>query len=114
MTVNYTITNLSNGQVRGPYGLEVGTGPITINVANGLTDLDTISIPAGGQLQFNSDDYYGLSCTPANLVSPYLTSLNPGANPVQTLSSQSLGCTITSAINGRTHNANHHISLIVS
>src|SRR5579864_3001042 len=24
MTVNYTITNLSNGQVRGPYGLEAG------------------------------------------------------------------------------------------
>lgn len=26
VTVNYSITNLNNGQVRGPYGIEVGTG----------------------------------------------------------------------------------------
>lgn len=113
VTVNYTIINMSNGHVQGPYGLEVGSGPISINVADGLTDLDIVSIPAGGQVQFNSDDYYGLSCTPANLISPELTSLAPGSNPVRTLTTQSVGCTFSSAANGRNHNVNHHTSVIV-
>lgn len=113
MTVNYTITNLSNGQVRGPYGLEVGTGPITINVSSGLPDLDTVSIPVGGEIQFNSDASYVLTCSPANLIRPNLTSLNPGLNPVQT-SNQSVNCTIASPSNGRAHNPNHQVSMMVS
>lgn len=113
VTVNYVIINLSNGHVQGPYGLEVGSGPLAINIANGLTDLDIVSVPAGGQIQFNSDDYYGLACTPANEISPELTSLVPGSNPVRTLSAESVGCTFSSAANGRNHNVNHHMSMIV-
>ena len=50
VTVNYSITNLNNGQVRGPYGIEVGTGPIAINITNGVPDLDTVSIPTPGEV----------------------------------------------------------------
>lgn len=70
VTVNYTLTNLNNGQIRGPYGIEVGSGPIRINVSNGLPDLDTVSIPVGGQVQFNSDATYGISWVPENVLSP--------------------------------------------
>jgi hypothetical protein len=112
VTVNYSITNLNNGQVRGPYGIEVGTGPITINITNGVPDLDTVSIPTPGQVQFNSDASYSFACSPANLISPDLSSLNPGLNPVQTLSSQSVTCTIgTAADNGRNHNQNHQVNV---
>jgi len=112
VTVNYSITNLNNGQVRGPYGIEVGTGPIAINITNGVPDLDTVSIPTPGQIQFNSDASYSFACSPANLISPDLSSLNPGLNPVQTLSSQSVTCTIgTAADNGRNHNQNHQVNV---
>ncbi len=75
----------------------MGSGPIRINISNGLPDLDTVSIPVGGQIQFNSDTTYGLTWVPENVLSPVLTSLQPGLNPVQTSPfGQPVSYTITS------------------
>lgn len=92
-TVNYMITNLNNGQIRGPYSIEVGTGPIQINISNGWPDLDTIDLPVGAEIQFNSDASYSLTCSSGSL-SPNLTSLQAGLNQVQTLESDFSGCSI--------------------
>jgi len=96
ITVNYTITNLTSGQVRGPYRIQIGTGPIQINISGGWPDLDTIEVPANGQIQFNSDAAYTLTCGPAPSISPNLASLQPGLNPVQTLEANFSGCSIGS------------------
>jgi hypothetical protein len=92
-TVNYSITNLSNGQIRGPYSIEVGTGPIQINISGGWPDLDTISLPTGEEIQFNADAAYTLSCDTGSF-SPNLTSLVEGLNTVQTLETEFSSCTI--------------------
>jgi hypothetical protein len=67
--VNYTITNLNNpSQVQGPYGIEVGTGPMQINIQGGQPNPKTISIPSGGQIQFDNLDSvsYSVSFNPLN------------------------------------------------
>lgn len=86
-TVNYTITNLNNpNQVQGPYGIEVGTGPMQINIQGGQPNPATISIPGGGTIQFDNQDSvaYNVSWTPANSFNPNVYPIQPGMNPVQT------------------------------
>jgi len=84
VTVNYTITDLNNNQSQGPYGIEVGTGPMQINIQGGQPNPKTISIPPAGQIQFDNLDSvaYNVTWTPANSF-PNGT-IQPGMNPVQT------------------------------
>ncbi len=85
VTVNYTITNLNNPiQVQGPYGIEVGTGPMQINIQGGQPNPTTISIPGGGEIQFDNLDSvtYNVSWTPTNSFPN--GSILPGMNAVQT------------------------------
>src|ERR1700716_2588696 len=96
VTVNYTITNLNNSnQVQGPYGIEVGTGPMQINIQGGQPNPKTISIPSGGQIQFDNLDSvaYSVSWTPANSFPNSL--VQPGMNPIQTGPSGNQAQTLT-------------------
>jgi hypothetical protein len=96
VTVNYTITNLNNSnQVQGPYGIEVGTGPMQINIQGGQPNPKTISIPSGGQIQFDNLDSvaYSVSWTPANSFPNSL--VQPGMNPLQTGPSGNQAQTLT-------------------
>src|SRR5205807_7247153 len=48
VTVNYTITDLNNGVPQGPYAIEVGTGPLRINISGANPTpqtMSTVSIP---------------------------------------------------------------------
>ncbi len=85
VTVNYTITNLNNPiQVQGPYGIAVGTGPMQINIQGGQANPTTISIPGGGEIQFDNLDSvtYNVFWTPTNSFPN--GSILPGMNAVQT------------------------------
>jgi hypothetical protein len=98
VTVNYTITNLNNpNQVQGPYGIEVGTGPMQINIQGGQPNPKTISIPSGGQIQFDNLDNvaYNVSWNPANSFNPNVYPVQPGMNPVQTGPSGNQAQTLT-------------------
>jgi hypothetical protein len=98
VTVNYTITNLNNPiQVQGPYGIEVGTGPMQINIQGGQPNPKTISIPSGGQIQFDNLDNvaYNVSWNPANSFNPNVYPVQPGMNPVQTGPSGNQAQTLT-------------------
>lgn len=98
VTVNYTITNLNNPiQVQGPYGIEVGTGPMQINIQGGQPNPTTISIPGGGTIQFDNLDNvsYNVSWTPANSFHPTVYPIQPGMNPVQTGPSGNQAQTVT-------------------
>jgi hypothetical protein len=96
VTVNYAITNLNNAnQVQGPYGIEVGTGPMQINIQGGQPNPRTISIPSGGQIQFDNLDSvaYNVSWNPVNSF-PNGT-VQPGMNPAQTGPSGNQAQTVT-------------------
>ena len=71
ITVNYTITNLNNtSQVSTPYGIEVGSGPLRINISSAQPTPKVISIPTGGEIQFNSDARYNIVWNPPNCFNP--------------------------------------------
>jgi hypothetical protein len=93
VTVNYTITNLNNQQVSSPYGIEVGVGPLRINITGAQPMPKVISIPAGGQIQFNSDAKYDIAWTPPNVFNPNPNQVAAGMNPPQT----EIGSSINSA-----------------
>ncbi len=81
VTVNYSITNLNNpSQIQGPYGIEVGTGPMQISIQGGQPNPKTISIPPGGQIQFDNLDSasYSVSFNPLNSFSN--GTIRPGMN----------------------------------
>jgi hypothetical protein len=98
VTVNYTITNLNNPiQVQGPYGIEVGTGPMQINIQGGQPKPTTISIPPGGQIQFDNLDSvaYNVSWTPPSSFNPNVNPIQQGMNAVQTGPSGNQAQTVT-------------------
>jgi hypothetical protein len=87
VTVNYTITDTNTGAPQGPYAVEVGTGPLRINIAAANPTpqtMSTVSIPLGGEIQFDCDASYTISWNPANVVSPNVDPLLQGLNQVQT------------------------------
>jgi len=93
-TVNYTITNLNSNQVQGPYAIQVGVGPMQINIQGGQPNPKTISIPSAGQIQFDNQDTatYGVSWNPFNSfpngsVPPGMNSVlnGPTGNQAQTI-----------------------------
>ena len=96
VTVNYTITNLNNPlQVQGPFGIEVGSGPMQINIQGGQPNPKTISIPPAGQIQFDNLDSvtYNVSFNPVNSFPN--GPVQPGMNSVQTGPSGNQAQTIT-------------------
>lgn len=105
-TINYIIYNANSGQkTGGPYAIEFGQGPlvVTINALN--TSPDPIVIPAGGQIQFQTDAQYNITWTmggqPANVWNPQPSRLGQGASQVQTAlagaNGKALSYTITNA-----------------
>src|SRR6266478_2754987 len=54
ITVNYSVT--MNGQIAGPFAIEVGTGPLEISVTSGAPTPLNGAIPPNGEIQFNSTD----------------------------------------------------------
>src|SRR5262249_24166612 len=84
VTINYTITNLNNNQVSSPGGIQIGTGPLRINILAGNTSPDPVSIPNGGQIQFHPDVSYQISITPPNAFKRSLSTISPTNSPVLT------------------------------
>lgn len=84
VTVDFTITNLSGGGASSPAGIQVGTGPLRINILADNTSPDPVSIPNGGQIQFHPDASYQISFTPPNAFTPALSSITPTNSPVLT------------------------------
>jgi hypothetical protein len=82
VTVNYTITNLSNNNASTPCGVQVGVGPLRINILAGNTNPDPVSIPEGGEIQFYPDDDYEIQITPPNAFNKALSSIQPPSSPV--------------------------------
>jgi len=74
VTVDYSITDLNNNQVQGPYGIQVGPGtatnpaPLLIPITNGNPPANEaiISVPLGGWIKFNCDQIYTIAWTPAS------------------------------------------------
>ena len=84
LTVNYTITNLNNGQTSTPCGVQIGTGPLRINILASQTNPDPVSIPDGGQIQFHPDVSYQLTFTPPNAFPNAPASISPTNSPALT------------------------------
>ncbi len=105
-TVNYTIYNANTGQpASGPYAIEFGTGPLVVRITNLNTSPGAIAIPAGGEIQFNSDATYNITWkysngNPANVWSPQPAQVSAGVNSTQLAlagaNGQNLSYTITS------------------
>jgi|1185.fasta_scaffold02018_2 hypothetical protein len=89
ITVDYTIYNANTGQPSGgPYAIEFGTGPLIVHISNLDTSPGAIAIPAGGEIQFNSDATYNVTWkfangSPANVWSPQPPQIATGVNQVQ-------------------------------
>ncbi|MBV9572943.1 MAG: hypothetical protein JOY93_02725 [Acidobacteriales bacterium] len=84
-TVNYSVTNLSSQGVQGPYAIEVGSGPLRVNIVNGNAtpaSMATVEIPQGGQVDLYCDNAYtNFGWTTANVFTPTIGSLARGSNP---------------------------------
>ena len=90
--MNYFITP-AGGAAYGPFSIQVGTGPIYVQVTlgngSGFSAPDQIAVPAGGALEMiNMDPHeYGISWPgiPTNPFNPYLTDVGgAGGNVLHT------------------------------
>lgn len=52
VTVNYIMTNLTTNVPSTPCAIQVGVGPLRINILAGNTNPDPVSIPDSGEIQF--------------------------------------------------------------
>jgi len=84
VTVNYTITNLDTNAQSTPCGIQVGVGPLRINVLASNTNPDPVSIPESGQIQFFPDEDYEISIVPPNAFNKSLSSISPPSSVVLT------------------------------
>src|ERR1700722_987867 len=82
LTVNYTITNLSLNKPSTPCAIQVGVGPLRINILGGNTNPDPVSIPDGGEIQFFPDQGYEIEITPPNAFNKALSSVHPPSSAV--------------------------------
>ncbi len=106
-TINYVIVNANTGvQTGGPYCVQFGVGPLTINIANLDTSPDPISIPPGGEIVFVCDATYSIAWTsnklPVTAWTPQPLKLYanavPNPNPVQTALPAVYGQSVTYTI----------------
>lgn len=84
VTVDFTITSLTGGGASSAAGIQVGTGPLRINILADNTNPDPVSIPNGGQIQFHPDASYQISFTPPNAFTPAVSTVSPTSSPVLT------------------------------
>ena len=82
VTVNYTITNLSANKPSTPCAIQVGVGPLRINILAGNTNPDPVSIPDSGEIQFFPDQGYQIQIVPPNAFSKSLSSIQPPSSAV--------------------------------
>jgi|SRR5580704_2336614 hypothetical protein len=95
MTVNYTITNLNTNAQSTPCGIQVGVGPLRIDILAANTIPDPVSIPAGGQIQFFPDEEYDISIVPPNAFNKSLNTISPPSSVVLTATDLSPQATYT-------------------
>lgn len=104
VTVDYTIYNANTGQATGgPYAIQFGMGPLVVHISNLNTAPGAIAVPAGGEIQFNSDATYNITWkysngSPANVWSPQPTQLAAGLNAVQVALAGANGQSLTYTI----------------
>jgi len=84
LTVNYTITNLVTNAQSTPCGIQVGVGPLRIDIIGSNTNPDPVSIPANGQIQFFPDGQYQITIVPPNAFNKSLSSIQPPSSVVLT------------------------------
>ncbi len=53
-SVNYNV--VANGTTKGPYGIQVGNGPMYVGITNNNSAPDQIAVPQGGTLVMYSND----------------------------------------------------------
>ncbi len=82
VTVNYTITNLNTGAASPPCGIQVGVGPLRINILASNANPPTVSIPQTGEIQFFPDAQYQITIIPPNAFSKALSSIQPPSSIV--------------------------------
>lgn len=95
VTVNYTITNLNTNVPSTPCGIQVGVGPLRINILASITNPDPVSIPDSGQIQFFPDADYEISIVPPNAFNKSLNSIAPPSSVVLTATNLSPQATYT-------------------
>ena len=88
-TINYTIYNASTGaKTGGPYSIQIGTGPLVVNISSLNPTPDPIALPPGGQLKFVSDAKYNIAWSsnqmPVTAWTPQPLQLVAGTNPIMT------------------------------
>jgi hypothetical protein len=91
VTVNYTIYDaLTNQPTGGPYSIQWGNGPLTIDIAGVTPSPASASVAEGGKIQFDSDSEDGIQWTytvgggTANVWNPQPTDVASGENGEQT------------------------------
>jgi hypothetical protein len=77
-SVNYFVT-VEGGATFGPYAIQVGSGPLYVEIAGSSSQPDPIMVPKGGTLQMYSNDTntYRIGWTALDPF-PGLTQANPG------------------------------------
>jgi hypothetical protein len=86
MTVDYVITNLLNDVCQGPYGIQVSVGSpnnpapllIPITAGNPPTNQATMSVPLSGWIEFDLDQAYTITWTPAGAFNTPAGPIGPG------------------------------------
>ena len=91
ITVNYTIYNgQTNQPTGGPYSIQWGNGPLTIDIAGVTPSPGSASVAEGGKIQFDSDSDDGIQWTytvgggTANVWNPQPSNVDSGENGEQT------------------------------
>ena len=93
ITTDYQITDLSTGRSQGPYGIQVGgsatvAAPLLIPITSGYPpsnpNLQIVSVPLNGWIEFNLDTSYTITWNPVSNVFNTPNTIGPGlAGPYQ-------------------------------
>jgi len=103
VTIDYSIYNANTQKITGgPYAVQFGNGPLTVNISSLNTSPDPIAIPNGGQIAFNSDEAYKIAWEvggqSATVWSPQPSKMSVGVNGTQTALPGGNGETVTYSI----------------
>src|SRR5262249_28082226 len=96
-----------------PCGIQIGTGPLRVNILASQTNPDPVAIPRSGQIQFHPDASYQITFTPPNAFSPTTTHISPTNSPVLTATNLATQATYTikgSGISGTNGKGTIHIN----
>lgn len=79
-SVNY-IVSVNGAQVGGPYAIQVGAGPLYVEITSMYSQPDPIAVPAGGTLEIYSNDSntYTIKWPAAFNPFPTISEAKPGA-----------------------------------